>query len=193
MTTWVDSWEEAKAVEPPDKVRFHDPLVPKGCPLMLLKKASAPDAWIYVGPPTVAPDGEKKSHFQLGDVNRLTLGEAMALATKYRQAAGPDRRLKSNRQIEQPPESPNEETKDSESFINGGRFSVHVPEGWRKDAEIAAAIEGKNLGQFFMDAILEAIKRTKEKEAMKAVQTLIDSGITLDRITELFNRLNKEN
>lgn len=87
-----------------------------------------------------------------------------------------------------------EEAKDSnpESFINEG-FSVHVPEGWGKNAEIAAAIEGKNLGQFFMDAILEAIKRTKEKEATKAVQTLIDSGITLDRITELFNRIqNKE-
>ena len=195
MTTWVDSWEEAKAVEPPNKVRFHDPLVPKGCPLMLLKKASAPDAWIYVGPPTVAPDGETKSYFQIGEVGRLTLGEAIALATRYRQAAGPDRRLKANKKIEQHPESPNEETKDSdsESFINGGRLSVHVQEGWRKDAEIAAAIEGKNLGQFFMDAILEAIKRTKEKEAMKAVQTLIDSGITLDRITELFNRIqNKE-
>lgn len=88
-----------------------------------------------------------------------------------------------------------EEAKDSnpESFINGGRFSVHVPEGWRKDAEIAAAIEGKNLGQFFMDAILEAIKRTKEKEAMKAVQTLLDSGLTVDRITDIFNRIqNKE-
>ena len=86
-----------------------------------------------------------------------------------------------------------EETKDSDSeFINGGRLSVPMPEGWRKDAVIAAEIEGKPLQQFLLDAILEAIKAAKEKKAMKAVQVLLDSGLTAERITELFKQ-NKEN
>lgn len=69
------------------------------------------------------------------------------------------------------------------------RYAVRMPNGWRTDAEIAAAIEGKDLARFLLDAILEAITRAKEKQAAKAVQTLLDSGLTVDRITELFNRI----
>lgn len=78
---------------------------------------------------------------------------------------------------------------DSESFINGGRFSVPMPEGWRKDAVIAAEIEGKPLQQFLLDATLEAIKAAKEKKAMKAVQVLLDSGLTAEQIEEICKEL----
>ena len=201
---WIHKLEDFDSVEPPARIRIYPPLVPEGIPLTIFKRVGCAPSWTYFGHKTTAPDGTQKYYFKLGEYGKMSFEEALELCTKYRKAAGTFPSPKTNKtlrigakrveklQVVQPESTPKPEAPAPAVQTREVRYGVEMPKGWRTDAEIAAALEGKSLQQFLLDAILDAVKAAKEKEAAKAVRTLLDSGITLTKITELFNRIQKE-
>lgn len=183
-------------------------IVPPGCPLMITKGVDKALTWMAKAEGKAKlslPDGTESWQVKLGPLASMTFEEALEKAMALKPQDGRKKNGGWNRKTPKPkPESEAPAPADPEAApkpeapapvvqTREVRYGVEMPKGWRTDAEIAAEIEGKTLQQFLLDAILEAIKTAKEKKAMKAVQVLLDSGLTADRISELFKRIqNKE-